>query len=1060
MIRKIRIFYVSLRKAGAICIPIILNNSDKKSASSADSLRQKAEELLQSMLPVQGALRTWMSEAEALKFVHELQVHQIELELQNEELLLAIKQAEACSKKFTDLYDFAPSGYITLSREGEIIDINVCGSQMLGRERSGLKNSRFGFFVSEDTKAVFSQFLEDTCNSVVKTSCDVTISNDGNRSINIHMTGISNENGEQCLVSMADITELILKEDERAETARLVTLLNSPGDFRKNMAAITASLQGWSGCNAVGIRLHDGDDYPYYETSGFPAKFLEAENYLCSRDGKGTTICDSAGTPVLDCMCGNVLQGRFDPAKPFFTAHGSFWSNNTTALLASTTEAGRQALTRNRCNGEGYESVALIPLRYGDQVLGLLQFNDHRTNRFNPGLIACFEKMAGTLAAALSLLETQKELRRSQLLLESNLESQKDTIIFCIDQNYRYLFLNKAHSDVMKLAYNMDVKVGMDLMDCIPSEVDRKRIKKNFTRALKGESHTTVQQFGDIELAWYESFYNPVFNENKKIIGATALARNITARKQMDQLWEARFRLTDYAYSHTRDEFQTKLLDELELLTGSQIGFFHSIEADQKSLILQSWSTNTMQKMCKAEGKGRHYNIDQAGFWADALRERKAVIHNNCESLTHRSGLPEGHSPVFRQLVLPIMRKDIVVALVGVGNKLADFTERDIEAVSMLSDMAWDILERKRSEEELLLSERHFRELADSITDVFFEMDRNLRYTFWNKASEILVGIPAETAIGKSLPEIFPDTPEIRKAETEYKEAIRLRCARKFETTYETGNEFYVFENRVYPTVSGISIFTTNITDLKRAEAEIQIKNEELLKLNDEKDKFFSVIAHDLRSPFNTLLGFTKMMVEELPTLTPDEIHTIAVSMRTSATNLYRLLENLLEWSRMQRGLTTFDPETFFLMPKVAESLQSVLAEAKIKGIEIHHDIPEEMEVFADEFMLESIIRNLASNALKFTHKGGKISISAKAIAGNFIQISIQDTGVGMNKDLLDNLFLLNDQKSRRGTEGEAGTGLGLIICKDFIEKHGGKIWVESEVGTGSIFFFTISAHA
>jgi PAS domain S-box-containing protein len=249
---------------------------------------------------------------------------------------------------------------------------------------------------------------------------------------------------------------------------------------------------------------------------------------------------------------------------------------------------------------------------------------------------------------------------------------------------------------------------------------------------------------------------------------------------------------------------------------------------------------------------------------------------------------------------------------------------------------------------------------------------------------------------------------------------------------------------------------TRDITARKEAEKELELKNEQLLKLNTEKDKFFSIIAHDLRSPFNTFLGFTRMMVDELPTLTLDEIQKIALSMNISAINLYGLLENLLDWARIQRGITSFAPESFLLMPKMAESMQTVLESVMKKQIQIIYEIPDNLEVYADGNMLGSTIRNLASNAVKFTPQGGKVTITAKQLPGNAVEISISDTGIGMNKRMIDNLFSLDEQTNRKGTEGEPSTGLGLIICKDFVEKHGGKIWAESEKAKGSTFHFTL----
>jgi signal transduction histidine kinase len=178
--------------------------------------------------------------------------------------------------------------------------------------------------------------------------------------------------------------------------------------------------------------------------------------------------------------------------------------------------------------------------------------------------------------------------------------------------------------------------------------------------------------------------------------------------------------------------------------------------------------------------------------------------------------------------------------------------------------------------------------------------------------------------------------------------------------------------------------------------------------------------------------------------------------MNISAINLYGLLENLLDWARIQRGITSFAPESFLLMPKMAESMQTVLESVMKKQIQIIYEIPDNLEVYADGNMLGSTIRNLASNAVKFTPQGGKVTITAKQLPGNAVEISISDTGIGMNKRMIDNLFSLDEQTNRKGTEGEPSTGLGLIICKDFVEKHGGKIWAESEKAKGSTFHFTL----
>jgi len=200
-------------------------------------------------------------------------------------------------------------------------------------------------------------------------------------------------------------------EEERGTMVEFLGLVNESAGTADLIHRAATFFQRKFGFEAVGIRLKDGDDYPYYEARGFPEEFVLAENSLCARDGAGKVLRDSIGNPVLACMCGNIICGRSDPSKPFFSPGGSFWSNSTTELLATTTEKDRLARTRNRCNGEGYESVALIPMHVGDQRLGLLQMNDRRKGMFSADLIALWERLARYLGIALAKSQAEEMVK-------------------------------------------------------------------------------------------------------------------------------------------------------------------------------------------------------------------------------------------------------------------------------------------------------------------------------------------------------------------------------------------------------------------------------------------------------------------------------------------------------------------------------------------------------------------------------------------------------------------------------------------------------------------------
>jgi signal transduction histidine kinase len=245
---------------------------------------------------------------------------------------------------------------------------------------------------------------------------------------------------------------------------------------------------------------------------------------------------------------------------------------------------------------------------------------------------------------------------------------------------------------------------------------------------------------------------------------------------------------------------------------------------------------------------------------------------------------------------------------------------------------------------------------------------------------------------------------------------------------------------------------------IRENEKQLEANAIELKALSDSKDRFFSIIAHDLRSPLGSFLSATRLMAENPHTMSPESIQVMAVAMMKAAVNLYSLLENLLQWSQMKQGALPFNPENIRLVPFAKESVASAIDAAQSKQIEIAYDIPFGAEAFADKRMLETVIRNLVSNAIKFTEKGGRVTVSASNAKDDDIEVKVSDTGIGMSADLVSKLFLINERTGRKGTEGELSTGLGLLICKEFVEKHGGRIWFQSAEKKGSTFHFTIPA--
>jgi two-component system sensor histidine kinase/response regulator len=229
----------------------------------------------------------------------------------------------------------------------------------------------------------------------------------------------------------------------------------------------------------------------------------------------------------------------------------------------------------------------------------------------------------------------------------------------------------------------------------------------------------------------------------------------------------------------------------------------------------------------------------------------------------------------------------------------------------------------------------------------------------------------------------------------------------------------------------------------------------QLNKLNTDKDRFIAILGHDLKSPFNNLLGLSELLTQEIRILNIDEIDDIAKDIHKSARSSFNLLEDILMWARTQQGKIPFDPKNLSFEDICRNILEILNPNASAKNITLNYSSSDGIIVFADTDMLKTILRNLVSNAIKFTNTGGTINIGAEENAGS-ITISVSDNGIGISQEDLKKLFDISEVHTTTGTAHETGTGFGLLLCKEFVEKHGGKIWVESEAGIGSKFRFTL----
>ncbi|MDY6934554.1 MAG: PAS domain S-box protein [Spirochaetota bacterium] len=420
------------------------------------------------------------------------------------------------------------------------------------------------------------------------------------------------------IIILRDITETKLKGDRQYLATQVLEILNQYGNKQDVIQNILRKIKEITGFDAIGLRLQDGEDYPYYMINGFSTQFVEVERYLCARDSVGRLMRDSTGNPVLECMCGNVICGRTDPSLSFFTEGGSFWTNSTTELIASTTEEDRQARTRNRCNGEGYESVALIPLRSGSEIIGLLQLNDKQKYKFTPEMITFFEKIVESIAIALANRKYQDTIQKERDTTRKYLDIA-GVMFVAIDSKEKVTLINKKGCEI--LGYPQEEIIGKNWFENFLPEKLSENVKSVFQKLMSGGiepveyyENPVLTKGGEVRIiAWHNTI---LIDEVGDIVGSLSSGEDITERRKAEEELE-RYR------DHLEDLVKERTI-KLELANRELESFSYSVSHDLRSplraisgfaeIISHRYWNDLNEEI-------RHYftNIIQASFQMDRL---------------------------------------------------------------------------------------------------------------------------------------------------------------------------------------------------------------------------------------------------------------------------------------------------------------------------------------------------------------------------------------------------------------------------------------------------------
>jgi PAS domain S-box-containing protein len=365
-----------------------------------------------------------------------------------------------------------------------------------------------------------------------------------------------------------------------------------------------------------------------------------------------------------------------------------------------------------------------------------------------------------------------------------------------------------------------------------------------------------------------------------------------------------------------------------------------------------------------------------------------------------------------------------------------------------------DITERKQAEEALQEMNEIFRLFMKYNPVYVFIKDENIKSIFLSDNYERMLKRPISEILGKNMDELFPS--EFSKKMIEDDKRI-LSEGKSYEAIEELDGRIYstlkfpIFIKGVPKYLAG---YTTDITEKKQVEIQLQKYTERLQELNASKDKFFSILSHDLRNPFYSINSSISLILSD-DSLTAEDRNQLLRGVLNTSEKAFSLLENVLLWSKNQIGKTEFIPAKVDLTKEIQQNIELMKNAASLKNIKLNNKAEKGLFVYVDQNMLNLVLRNLIANAIKFTRENGKVEVKSK-VYNNIVELCVTDNGIGIDQEYLDKLFRIDQSYSTKGTNGESGSGLGLIICKEYVEKNKGKIWAESEVGKGTKIYFTL----
>lgn len=669
------------------------------------------------------------------------------------------------------------------------------------------------------------------------------------------------------------------------------------------------------------------------------------------------------------------------------------------------------------------------------------------------------------------------EERFREFLEDSNI------LITMVDGEGRFNYVN--HMAWKAFGITPEECIGLSAFTLI-EESDRERTMQWFEDCIKDKvvnsafENRQISRNGEIRyFFWNVNFH---YDEKGNVKYINSIAQDITERKRHDNVQAAQLRIIDYASDSSIHDLLRKILDETELLTGSEIGFYHFVNDDQKTIELQTWSSNTMEKMCKTSGEELHYPIDKAGIWVECIYERKPMVYNDYPGLPHKKGLPDGHAPISRMVVVPVIRGDKIMAILGVGNKPSEYDQTDVKTIKQLADLAWETVFRKQREQEISNLRDYLAGIIDYMPSVLVGVDLNGRVTQWNRKAEQLTELKSSKALGKYLPDVFPSmAPEMEKISRSIK--TREMIQEQKQPCHDTDGQ--CFHNiTIYPLVTddtdGAVIRLDDVTEQVKME-EMMVQSEKMLSVGG----LAAGMAHEINNPLTGIIltahNMSRRLIENPQSpanikaaqelgVTLDSIiaymnaRGVPRMLKTiiqSGRRVADIVDNMLSFARKSEARVG-DYSMTDLIDKTLE-LAAVDYDIKkhfdFKLIEIQREYEENLpHVPCEGAKIQQVLLNLLRNGAHAMMESGTqnprfILRVHKEKNRQWIVIEIEDNGPGMDENTRKRVFEPFFTTKAVGV----GTGLGLSVSYFIItENQGGEMCVASTPGGGANFIIRL----